>query len=353
MPDKTDHLHKSSILIVDDEAANVALLETILEEEGYENVISTMNPTEVADLYSRHNFDLILLDIRMPHMSGIDVMKALGPLMADEWIPIVVLTAQTDDNTRLQAFQAGACDFINKPFKHWEVLLRIRNMLISRNYYKRQLDRAENLEILVKERTRQIYETKLMVIERLGRASEYRDYETGNHVLRVGRACEMLALAVGLSPEHAELIRVSSPMHDVGKIGIPDHILLKPGKLDPAEREIMNQHVQIGADIVGTDSDEVLIMARTMALYHHEKWDGSGYPNGIQGEDIPIEARIASICDVFDALTSERPYKKAWGPSAAIEYLNEESGKSFDPKLIAAFNSLTDEIIALRKDYTD
>ena len=353
MPERLDELFQSSILIVDDEPANVMLLDSILADEGYQNIVSTMDPRQVVDLHRTHDYDLILLDIRMPHMSGIEVLHALSENFPGQWCPVIVLTAQTDDQTRQGALEAGARDFVNKPFKSWEVLLRIRNTLETRLYYRRQMVRADILEEEVRQRTKQIYDTKLMVLESLGRASEYRDYETGNHVVRVGTACEMLALDVGIAPHRAELIRNASPMHDVGKIGIPDTILLKPGKLDPAEREIMNQHVQIGADIVGDDADELLMMARLMALCHHEKWDGTGYPKGLRGEEIPLEARIASICDVFDALTSSRPYKTAWTSQDALDYVNAQSGLAFDPHLVQAFNRIAPDIIALRDRLPD
>jgi len=353
MLNRHDELLHSAILIVDDEPANVMLLEHMLEEEGYTNLRSTSDPRQVVELHRTHRFDLILLDIRMPRMSGIEVLRALAGMIAEEWIPVLVLTAQTDDETHLRALEAGARDYLNKPFKQWEAMLRIRNMLETRLFYKRQFLRAEELEKMVRLRTREIREAKLKIIERLGRAGEYRDNETGSHVIRMSQACQMLALAAGLSLERAELIRYASPMHDVGKIGIADSILLKPGRLDPEERRIMEKHVQIGADIVGVHGDDILDMARTMALYHHEKWDGTGYPSGLKGEAIPLEARIASICDVFDALTSIRPYKDAWTPERALEFINAESGKHFDPELVKVFNQVYPDIAALREMLPD
>lgn len=345
-----DHLRDSRILIVDDEPANVALLEDMLEQEGYANLTSTGDPRQVEGLHQTQDFDIILLDIRMPHMSGIEVLGKLSASLADgDWLPVLVLTAQTDDETRLNALTAGARDFVNKPFKQWEVLLRIRNLLETRHFFKRQRLRADELEVVVRERTQEIRETQLQVIERLGRAGEYRDEETGLHVLRMSHACHQLALAIGLGSHTAEQILYATPMHDVGKIGIPDNVLLKQGKLDPEERKIIETHATIGADIIGEHGSELLITARNVALYHHEKWDGSGYPHGLKGEDIPIEARIAAICDVFDALTSPRPYKEAWPVEKAVGLLKDQAGKHFDPRLVDAFLEILPRIISYRQ----
>ena len=212
---------------------------------------------------------------------------------------------------------------------------------------------AEDLDAKIQDRTREVLETQLKLIQRLGRASEFRDNETGNHIIRMSRSCQLLALAAGLNEEHAECILHASPMHDVGKIGIRDEILLKPGKLTEDEFEIMKCHAEIGADIIGVHQSPVLEMARTIALCHHEKWDGSGYPRALAGEDIPIEARIAAICDVFDALTSIRPYKKAWLVEDAIGYLRQQAGKGFEPRLVELFIRLIPEVLVIRDDFAD
>ncbi|MBF0327424.1 MAG: response regulator [Alphaproteobacteria bacterium] len=353
MPVTNDDLRASSILIVDDEPANVALLEATLAREGYANLVSTGDPRQVEELCRTHDFDIILLDIRMPHMSGIEVMERLAAKLVDgDWLPVLVLTAQTDDETRMKALTAGARDFVNKPFKRWEVLLRIRNLLETRHFYKRQRVRADELEKIVRERTKEVRETQLQIIERLGRAGEYRDEETGMHVMRMSHACHQLALAAGLDSATSELILYATPMHDVGKIGISDLILLKPGRLDPEERKIIEAHPIIGGDIIGEHGSELLTMARNVALYHHEKWDGTGYPHGLKGEEIPIEARIASICDVFDALTSPRPYKEAWPLEKAVALFKGETGKHFDPKLVEAFLSILPKVVALREQFS-
>ena len=213
--------------------------------------------------------------------------------------------------------------------------------------------RADDLDITVRERTMELRETQLKIIQRLGRAGEYRDNETGTHVIRMSRSSQVLALAAGLSEKHAEQILFASPMHDVGKIGIKDDILLKPGPLTEAEFDVMRTHPQIGADIIGEHQSPILRLAREIALSHHEKWDGSGYPNGLSGEDIPIEARIVAICDVFDALTSKRPYKDAWPFEEAVEFMQEQSGSHFDPALVGFFiNSLT-QVKAIMEEFKD
>ena len=354
MPTPADVLRASRILIVDDEPANVAVLEAMLTGERYASLTTTSDPREVVGLHQSHDFDLILLDIRMPHMSGIEVLEKLSAtLEPGDWLPVLVVTAQTDDETRYKALAAGARDFVNKPFKRWEVMLRIRNLLETRHFFKHQRMRADQLDEIVHERTKEIRETQLKIIERLGAAGEYRDEETGMHVMRMSHSSQKLALAAGLDAATAETILYATPMHDIGKIGISDTILLKPSRLDPDERKIMEIHAAIGGKIIGEHKAEVLAMARNVALFHHEKWDGSGYPHGIKGEAIPIEARIAAICDVFDALTSARPYKEAWPLDKAVGLIKEQAGKHFDPRLVEVFLGIVPDIVVLREKFTD
>lgn len=346
-------LYDAKILIVDDNLANVALLEAILEEEDYETVFSTTDPRDVLSLYREHKFDLILLDIRMPWLSGIDVLNLLRAEIVDDYVPVIVLTAQTDMATRQQALAAGAKDFITKPFEDWEVLLRIQNMLETRMYYMRQVDRANILEQEVRKRTEDIRLAQLETVRRLGVAGEFRDNETGAHVLRMSNVCSVLAQKSGLDEQYCEMILYASSMHDVGKIGIRDTILLKHGKLNDEEWKLMKRHPEIGAQIIGDQKSEIMTLAREIALNHHEKWDGSGYPHGLCGEAIPFSARIAAISDVFDALTSERPYKKAWSIEAAVALIKEESGRHFDPALVAIFIAALDKIIEINERYVD
>ncbi|MDV7340737.1 response regulator [Terasakiella sp. A23] len=347
-------LRQSKILVVDDKPANVLLLEQFLEEEGYENVISTTDSREVVNLYVTEKVDMILLDIRMPYMDGIQVMEALKEVIGpDDYLPILVLTAQTDMETRQKALAMGARDFLTKPFQPWEVFQRIHNLLETRCFYMSQRSRANILADEVFKRTQEIQETQLEVVRRLGRAGEYRDNETGAHVVRMSKSCELLALKAGQDRLFAELILQASPMHDVGKIGIPDNILLKPGRLTPEERGVMETHVEIGVDIIGKFDSPMLGMARQIAATHHEKWDGSGYPKKLKGEDIPLAGRIAAICDVFDALTSERPYKEAWPLEKAVNFLQDNAGSHFDPTLIKLFIEIIPDVVALREKHPD
>jgi len=351
--DALDRMHDARILVVDDNPANVLLLERILDGAGYTNVTSTTDPCVVSGLHTKWHFDLILLDIRMPGMTGLEVMEQMAETIKNEYLPILVLTSETDDDTRMAALDLGAKDFVTKPFKKPEVLHRIRNMLEVRLLYNRERWSKEIVEAQVRERTQQLYDTQLDIIRRLAAAGEYRDNETGMHVVRMSKSCQRLAAEAGLDAKACELILHASPMHDVGKIGIPDRILLKPGKLGGEEWEIMKSHATIGADILGSHTSEVMQMARAIALSHHEKWDGSGYPYGLQGDAIPIGGRIAALCDVFDALTSERPYKKAWPVNEAIDFISQQAGQHFDPVLVGHFEAILPDIINIRDAHAD
>lgn len=346
-------IHDAEILIVDDSPTNVALLKAVLAKEGYRKVYSTTDPFQVQPLCRKHQLDLILLDICMPGMSGLEILKQLRIRRDHDFVPVIVLTAQTDQETRQQALAAGAKDFLTKPFEDWEILLRIKNLLETRMFYTRQVLRADMLESAVHTRTAEIRETQFEIVQRLGAAGELRDNETGAHVNRMSHICSLLASKRGLGAEFAELLLYASTMHDVGKIGIPDSILLKPGKLSLAEWQVMQQHPIIGARIIGRHGSRLIQLARETALYHHEKWDGSGYPHGLAGDAIPVAARIAAISDVFDALTSERPYKQAWSVDRALAHLHEESGRHFEPLTVEMFSENLDEIIEIKERYRD
>jgi putative two-component system response regulator len=353
MTNTSEMFRKSRILIVDDNPANVRLLEAMLEIAGDEDVQGVTDPRLVLSLHREARFDLILLDIRMPHLDGIQVMEQLAGAIKDDYLPVLVLTAEKDKNTMMRALEQGAKDFVTKPFDREEILNRIENMLEVRSLYNERLRQNEILEEKVQERTRELADTRLEIIRRLGRASEFRDNETGMHVIRMSKSSQRLALAWGLGAAEAEMILQASPMHDLGKIGIPDHILLKPGKLSGDEWNIMKTHVMIGVDILDGHDAELMRMARSIALTHHEKWDGSGYPNGLKGADIPLEGRISAIADVFDALTSERPYKKAWSIEEAVAYIQANAGIQFDPDLLDKFNEALPDILRIREDYSD
>lgn len=353
-------LKASKILLVDDEAANIKLLERMLNVEGYTNVISTLDSREVVQLVREHDVDLILLDLNMPKMDGYEVMTQLTTLANQVLPPVLILTAQNTQEDRLRSLNSVARDYVTKPFDMAELILRVRNLLEVQNAHKYMYNQNNVLGNMVQERTQDLQtaheklrESRLQVVRRLGRAAEYRDNETGLHIIRMSKMAALLAKAAGMGDGQASLVLHASPMHDIGKIGIPDSILLKPGKLDPDEWEIMKTHAQIGANILSEDDSELLVMARNIALSHHEKWDGSGYPNKLKGEAIPLVGRITALADVFDALTSERPYKKAWAVDDAVELIKSESGKHFDPSLVEHFLNLLPEIIVIRDEYAE
>lgn len=341
------------ILIVDDMEANVMLLTHILAQRGYRNLHSSTDPTQVAALHREKHFDLILLDLMMPKLDGMGVMQALIDDLEDDYLPVIMITAQTDTEARQRALENGARDFITKPFQVMEVLQRISNQLEVRMLYHDREQEAVRLEQRVRERTRELEDTQVEILRRLAMAGEYRDNETGNHVLRVSQGCHLLALAAGLPAPEALTIFHASPMHDVGKIGIPDHILLKPGRLDAEELIIMRRHAEIGGRMLDDHPAPVMRMASRIAFCHHEKWDGSGYPAGSAGEAIPVEARIVAICDVFDALTSTRPYKRPWPVEEAVAYMSEQAGRHFDPRLVACFLGILPRILAIRAEHAD
>jgi len=343
----------SNILIVDDDPLNVDVLEEILKENNYLNVKTTTDPFEAVELFKVNNYDLILLDILMPGMDGFEVIEKLKMIEPSLSIPILVLSALSDQKTRLKALSNGARDYLIKPFNPAEVLVRIRNLLEVRLAQKQLRLHNEILDQKVRERTRELQDTRLEIIDRLGMAAEYRDNETGFHIIRMSRICFEIAKAAGLNQSESELILHASPMHDIGKIGIPDSILLKPGKLDKEEWEIMKTHTVIGAKILKGRASDLLEAAQTIAMTHHEKWDGTGYPNGLSKQDIPLIGRINCIADVFDALTSKRPYKEAWPVEKALSVMEQDSGKFFDPMLFRTFKARLPAILKIKEEYED
>lgn len=346
-----DELKSAGILVVDDEPANVKLVCRMLDVFGYTNVVSTTDPQMAVGLALQQSSNLVILDLNMPIMNGFEVMAKLQELESPP--SILVLTAQSSMENRILALNEGASDFLPKPFDNAELVARVRNLLEANLYQLILKNENEGLAELVRLKTQELNDTRLDIIRRLGRAAEYRDNETGMHIIRMSRYSQMLGLKAGLSKEHAEILLEASPMHDIGKIGIPDEILLKPGKLESHEWEIMKTHAQIGADLLDNNDAPLIKMAKQIALTHHEKWDGSGYPNGLKGEDIPLEGRIVAIADVFDALTSERPYKKAWSLEDALSYLKEQADSQFDPNLVDLFMEVVDEVKLIMEEYPE
>ena len=336
-----DTVLTSKILIVDDEWRNVHLLERLLKEAGFTNLRSTTDSREAAGLYKEIRPDLVLLDVFMPYLDGFAVMKELfAESDREEYLPILMLTADVTSDTKQKALSSGAKDFLTKPLDLSEVILRVRNLLETRLLHIRVREQNEELERKVLERTRELAESRMEILDRLALAGEYRDQDTAEHTRRVGKLAATLAAASGAGPEFVELIRHAAPLHDIGKIGVPDQILRKAGKLDLTEFDIMKAHAQIGARILSGSSDALLRLAQSIALTHHEWWDGSGYPSGLAGESIPFEGRVVALADTVDALTSERVYKRAWSLDAAITKIKQQSGRQFDPKLTRTMVSL-------------
>ena len=351
--DLESRIRAARILVVDDNIDQLDLMEIMLRRQGYGNVALTDDPTSVAASYAAHPHDLILLDMEMPVMNGVDVMRRLKGELRGAFMPVIVLTAHEGVDVRLQALQEGARDYISKPVVETEFAHRIHNHLEVRMLYREREMQNEILEQKVTERTQELKEMQADILRRLAKAGEFRDSDTGNHVTRVSHSCRALAQAAGLNAHLTEMIYMASPLHDIGKIGVPDHILLKKGRLNDDEQVIMRQHVDFGVEMLGNHPAPLLKVACSIAQNHHEKWDGSGYPCALAGLAIPVEARIVAICDVFDALTSIRPYKVAWTVEKAVDYLNENSGSHFDPNLVNLFVTILPEIEAIRARYAD
>ncbi|KUM53394.1 two-component system response regulator [Rheinheimera sp. EpRS3] len=323
---------KQTLLLVDDEPTNLRVLRTILQDDY--RLLFAKSGEEALQLVQQQQPDLILLDVMMPGMTGYDVCARLKASPATQRLPVIFVTALKDEIDETKGFAVGAVDYITKPVSPAVVRARVKTHL--------SLVRADELK-----------QTRLQVIQRLGRAAEYKDNETGLHVMRMSHYAQVLALAYGLSAHQAEDLLHAAPMHDIGKIGIADSILLKPGKLTAEEYQQMQQHPLIGAEIIGECDSDLLRMAKVVALYHHEKWDGSGYPHGLAGEAIPLEARIVAVSDVFDALTSARPYKQAWGIEETLQYMRAQKGLHFEPRLVDLLEQHLPDILAIRQRWAE
>ena len=324
--------HRPRLLLVDDEPTNLQLLRQVLQTD-YRLLFAT-DGTRALQLAQEQRPDLVLLDIMMPGMDGYAVCQRLKSTALTAHIPVIFITALTDTQDETHGFDVGAVDYITKPISPPVVRARVRTQL--------SLVHTDELRA-----------SRLQIVQCLGRAAEYKDNETGRHVIRMSLYAQQLALAAGCHPDWAEDLLHAAPMHDIGKIGIPDAVLLKPGPLDAQEWITMRTHPQIGAEIIGPHAAHVLQLARSIALAHHEKWDGSGYPHGLAGEAIPIEARICAIVDVFDALTSTRPYKKPWTTADAVAHIQSQAGQHFEPRLVDLFVTLVPQLLPIQAQWAD
>ncbi len=334
-------MRPARLLIVDDQEQNIRMLERILAKAGYQHVTSTTDSTQALALKTRVKPDLILLDLHMREMDGFAVLEEIvahnGP--ADH-VPVIMITADDSADTKRRALALGARDFVGKPFDSAEVLLRIRNHLETRFLHQKLRDQNTELEAKVAERTQELEQSQLEVLERLAAAVEFRDDDTGNHTRRVAEVSAMLAQAVGLENTTVELIRRAAPLHDIGKVGIPDSILLKAGPLTGEEFEIMKTHTVIGSRMLSKGRSELVRFSQRIARSHHEWWDGSGYPDRVSGQSIPLEARIVAVADFLDALTHERPYRPAWGIDETLAEIKRRSGSHFDPTIARALTEI-------------
>ena len=326
------HDQRPRLLLVDDEPTNLQVLRHVLQAD-YRLLFAT-DGARALQVTREQLPQLILLDIMMPGMDGYAVCRALKADPATAGIPVIFITALNDSQDETAGFDVGAVDYITKPVSPPVVRARVRTHL--------SLVRMDELR-----------ETRLQIVQRLGRAAEYKDNETGMHVIRMSHFSQLLALAAGCSPAWAEDLLNAAPMHDVGKIGIPDAVLRKPGPLDADEWATMRRHPEIGVEIIGEHPSGVLQLAREIALAHHEKWDGSGYPRGLAGEAIPLSARIVAIADVFDALTTRRPYKEPWPVQDALDHIAAQAGKHFDPALVALFAPLLPQLLEIRARWAE
>lgn len=334
-----------AILVVDDAPENIAFTGAALRDHYHIKVATDGNRAlELANTPPTPS--LILLDINMPGMTGYDVCRQLKASPTTRRVPVIFLTAKDEVADEAMGLSLGAADYLAKPVNPAILRARVKAHLAL-------FDQRMMLEEQVRERTRELEESHLHLIECLSRAAGHRDNETGQHVLRMSHYAQHLALAAGMDAAQAQILLHAAPMHDIGKVAIPDSILQKPGKLDADEWVIMQRHAELGATILGDSHSPMLQVARTVALTHHEKWDGSGYPNGLAGENIPFVGRVTAIADVFDALTSERPYKRAWHIDDALALLQEQAGKHFDPQLISLFVAELPAILAIRERFAD
>ncbi len=347
-------MDNEKILVIDDDESALRMMRRRLEREGYTDLFLTSSPEEGLIKFDTWDPDLLILDLNMPTLDGFQVLTALRQRNPDQLAetPVLILTGEGGQDNKLHALSLGARDFLSKPFDPAELSMRVKGNLQVRKLLMTVSADNVQLELRIRARTAELEKANLEIIQRLMAAAEYRDDDTGSHIGRISKYSALLAQSLKLDETAQEMIRRASPMHDLGKIGIPDRILLKPGKLTPEEWEVMKTHSQIGADLLSNSVSQLLNMAEEIALTHHEKWNGMGYPRGLKQTEIPVSGRIVAVVDVFDALTSERPYKQAWPTDRALEVLRSDSGTHFDPEIVEAFFEILPQILAVKESLT-
>lgn len=341
------------ILAVDDDATNLKLVSAVLTQHGYDCRCekSGQDALEAVQVFRP---DLMLVDVMMPDMDGFELTSQIKSNNFTKHIPVILLTSLSDRESRLQGLDSGAEEFVSKPIDKKELMIRVRNLLRLQDVSDQLAKHKMSLETKVQVRTEELYDTRLDLVCRLSQAAEFKDKQTSLHITRVSRISYLIAQALGLSDEQCDLILNAAPMHDIGKVGIPDNILLKPGKLTESEWEIMKTHTSIGFRILDSDTPSHLLnMARSIAYCHHEKWDGSGYPRGLAGKDIPVEARIVALADVFDTLLSKRPYRDAWTKDEAVAEISAQKDMHFQALLVETFFDLMPEIDEILQEFSD
>lgn len=346
-----EEILSAKILIVDDQEVSNRLLTEMLRKAGYHNITCVSDPREAADTYDDLKPDVLILDLHMPYLDGFQVMTQLKELEGQGYLPILVLTQLDNKDLRYLALESGAKDFLNKPYDRVEVLVRVRNIIEVHMLHHRVRDQNRVLEEKIRKRTKELLDTQLEMVQRLARVSEYRDRDTGMHIIRMSNYAAALSTQVGFNKEESEMVMIASSLHDIGKVAIPDSILLKPAKLSAEEWNVMKTHVDIGARLLAGSDSKIMKMAHEIVLTHHERWDGSGYPKGLKGEEIPVVGRICGLCDSFDALTNARPYKEAYPFDKGVQEIKEGSGIMFDPQLVEHFIAILPEIGQIKEKY--
>ncbi|GBE09070.1 cyclic di-GMP phosphodiesterase response regulator RpfG [bacterium BMS3Bbin11] len=349
MPDKNPF-----VVIVDDQSTGRKILEQIIRDIDSNVVVEVFtSPIDALERIHSRTPDLVLTDYKMPVMDGIQLIREIRAISACRDVPVVVVTVVEDRSVRYQALDAGATDFLTRPIDQYECRARCKNLLTLRRQQKIISDRAKWLEVQVARGTREILARERETLLRLAKAGEYRDEGTGNHVLRIARYTRLLAEALQLSRRDCEELELAAPMHDIGKVGVPDSILLKEGPLDEQETEIMREHPDIGHEILRDSESRYINLGAEIALSHHEKYDGTGYPNGLKGDAISLAGRIVAVVDVFDALTTRRPYKEAWLMEDAVDYIRNASGSHMDPDVVGAFLGNLERFRQIRDELSD